>query len=86
MSIPQLSEAKPSALAKSCKGFSSLLTANNTVIDSVETVAKGMLKLGVNEVEGHCLVRHERIGVATYDGKGDVESAKSFACEVPQSM
>ena len=24
--------------------------------------------------------------VATYDGKGDVESAKSFACEVPKEM
>lgn len=48
--IPQLSEAKPSVLAKSCEGVSALLTANNTVIDSVETVAKGVLKLGDNEV------------------------------------
>lgn len=68
--IPQLSEAKSSVLAKSCEGFSALLTANNTVIDSVETVAKGVLKLGDNEVEEHCLVRgkmHERIGEV--DGK-----------------
>ncbi|MGO3739273.1 MAG: hypothetical protein ACTJGG_07390 [Marinomonas foliarum] len=69
VSIPQLSEAKPSALAKSCEGFTSLLTANNTVIDSVETVAKGMLKLGVNEVEEHCLVRYERIDVEPMTAK-----------------
>uniref|UniRef100_A6VZF9 Tannase and feruloyl esterase n=1 Tax=Marinomonas sp. (strain MWYL1) TaxID=400668 RepID=A6VZF9_MARMS len=68
--LPQLSEAKPSALASSCEGISSLLTASNTSIDSVETIAKGGLKLGDNEVEEHCLVKgkmHERIG--EIDGK-----------------
>jgi hypothetical protein len=69
-SIPQLSEAKSSVLATSCEGLSSLLTASNTVINSVETVAKGTLKLGNSDVEEHCLVKgkmHERIG--DVDGK-----------------
>ncbi|RBP77946.1 tannase/feruloyl esterase family alpha/beta hydrolase [Marinomonas rhizomae] len=68
--IPQLSEATPSVLAASCDGLSSLLTASNTVINSVERVSKGELTLGDNEIEEHCLVKgkmHERIGEV--DGK-----------------
>jgi len=65
-----LSEAKPSVLSTRCEGLSSLLVASNTVIDSIETVLKGALKQGDNDIEEHCLVKgkmHERIGEV--DGK-----------------
>jgi hypothetical protein len=68
--IPQLSEAKSSVLTTSCEGLSSILTASNTAINSVETVTKGTVKLGDNDVEEHCLVKgqmYERIG--DVDGK-----------------
>lgn len=68
--MPQLSPAQPSVLASSCEGLSSLLTAKNTVIDSIETVAKGGLKLASSDVEEHCLVKgkmYERVGEV--DGK-----------------
>ena len=67
---PSLSEATSSVLATRCEGFSSLLVAKDTVIDSVETVLKGALKQGDTDIEEHCLVKgkmHERIG--EIDGK-----------------
>ncbi|GGN26921.1 MULTISPECIES: tannase/feruloyl esterase family alpha/beta hydrolase [Marinomonas] len=65
-----LSEAKPSLLSTRCEGLSSLLVASDTVIDSIETVLKGTLKQGDNDIEEHCLVKgkmHERVGEV--DGK-----------------
>ncbi|WP_191600862.1 tannase/feruloyl esterase family alpha/beta hydrolase [Marinomonas algicola] len=68
--LPLIGEAKPSVLTTQCEDMSLRLTANHTVITSVETIKKGTLTLGNNEIEAHCLVKgkmHERIGEV--DGK-----------------